>query len=130
MRLQLQTPVGSDGGPVCDCVDHSEQKSHLEETSMNSIKIALATVVCGMLTLPANAAAISGGKITSVNAEGTSFTYAKKKKRWTFRITDKTVFRVGDETGNLSDLKSGQPAKVEFQRQGSSLTVLLIGIGF
>jgi hypothetical protein len=97
---------------------------------MNSIKMVLATAVCGTLTLPANAEAISGGKITSVNPERASFTYAKRKKRWTFRITDKTVFQVGEKIGSLSDVKTGQPAKVEFQRQGASLTVLLIGIGF
>jgi hypothetical protein len=64
-----------------------------------------------MLTLTASAEAISGGKVSSVNAEGTSY-------RW------------GEKTGNLSDLKTGQPAEVEFQRQGDSLTALLIGIGF
>jgi hypothetical protein len=97
---------------------------------MNSIKAALAIVVSGMLTLPASADAISGGKVTSVAAGGTSFGYVKKRKRWTFRITDKTVFRVGEKTGNLSDLKPGQPTKVEFQRQGAAFTALLIGIGF
>jgi hypothetical protein len=98
---------------------------------MNSInKTVLAIVVSTMLTLPASAEAISGGKVTLVTAEGTSFIYAKKKKRWTFRITDKTVFRVGEKTGDLSDLKSGQPVKVKFQRQGASFTSLLIGIGF
>jgi hypothetical protein len=40
------------------------------------------------------------------------------------------VFRLEEKTGNLSDLKTGQPAKVQFQRQGASVTALLIGIGF
>jgi Cu/Ag efflux protein CusF len=97
---------------------------------MNSIKMALAILVCSMLTLPASADAISGGKVTSVNADGTKFTYVKKRKHWTFRITDKTVFRVGEKTGNLSDLKTGQPVKVEFQRRDAAFTALLIGIGF
>jgi Domain of unknown function (DUF5666) len=97
---------------------------------MNSIKTALAIVVCGMLTLPASAEVISGGKVTSVNADGKSFTYTKKRKHWTFRITDKTVFRQGENTASLSDLKTGQSAKVEFQRQGASFTALLIGVGF
>ena len=97
---------------------------------MNSIKTALAILLCSMLTLPARADAISGGKITSVNTEGASITLTKKRKHWTFRITDKTVFRVGEKTGTLSDLKTGQPVKVEFQRQGASFTALLIGIGF
>jgi hypothetical protein len=94
-------------------------------------KTVLAVIVCSMFTLPASADTISGGKITSVDAGGTSFHYAKKKKHWRFTITDKTVIRVGQKTGNLSDLKTGQPAKVEFQRQGSSLAALIIiGIGF
>jgi hypothetical protein len=97
---------------------------------MNSIKGALAIAVCCMLTLPASADAISGGKVTSINAGGTSFNYIKKRKRWTFKITDETVIRVGERTGNLSDLKPGQPIKVEFQRQGPLFTALLIGIGF
>jgi Cu/Ag efflux protein CusF len=94
-------------------------------------KTALALIVCSMFALPASAATISGGKITAVDAGGTSFNYAKKKKNWRFRITDKTVIRVGQKTGNLSDLKTGQSVKVEFQRQSGSLAALMIiGIGF
>jgi hypothetical protein len=84
-----------------------------------------------MFALPARADAISGGKITSVEAAATGLSYSKKKKHWRFRITDKTVVRVGDRTGNLSDLKSGQSVKVEYQRQGNSLAaVTIVGIGF
>jgi hypothetical protein len=93
-------------------------------------KTVLAIILCSMFALPASADAISGGKITSVNAGGTSFNYSKKNKNWTFRITDKTVIRVGKKTGNLSDLKTGQSVKVEFQRQRDSLAALIIGIGF
>jgi hypothetical protein len=100
------------------------------DTSVNSVKIALAIGVSSMLTLPASADAISGGKVTSVNSDGTSFVYVKKKKRWTFRINDKTVVRVGQETGKLSDLKTGQSVIVEFQRQGPVFTALMIGVGF
>ena len=47
---------------------------------MSSVsKAVLAIVVGSILTLPTSAESISGGKVTSVNAEGTSFTYAKKK---------------------------------------------------
>jgi hypothetical protein len=97
---------------------------------MKAIKIAFAIIVSSMLTLPANAEAISGGKVTSVNADGKSFVYTKKKKHWTFRITNETVFRQGENAVSLSDLKTGQPVKVEFQRQGASFTALLIGVGF
>ncbi len=94
-------------------------------------KTVLSIIVCSMFALPAGAATISGGKITSVDAGGTSFSYSKKKKHWKFGITDKTVIRVGDKTGNLSDLKTGQSVKVEYQRQGSALAALIIiGIGF
>ena len=93
-------------------------------------KTMLAIILCCVFALPAGAATISGGKITSVDAGGTSFNYSKKKKHWRFRITDKTVIRVGDKTGNLSDLKTGQSVKVEFQRQGNAFAALIIGIGF
>jgi Cu/Ag efflux protein CusF len=94
-------------------------------------KTVLAILMCSMFALPASAATISGGKITSVDAGGTSFNYSKKKKNWKFRITDRTVVRVGQKTGNLSDLKTGQSVKVEFQRQSGSLAALtIIGIGF
>jgi hypothetical protein len=94
-------------------------------------KTTLAIILCGMCALPASADTISGGKITSVDAGGASFSYAKKKKHLRFRITDKTVIRVGDKTGTLSDLKSGQSVKVEYQRQGNALAALIIiGIGF
>jgi len=92
-------------------------------------KTMLAIIVCSMFALPAGAATISGGKVTSVDAGGTSFSYSKKKKNWRFKITDKTVIRVG--TGSLSDLKTGQSVKVEYQRQGNALAALIIiGIGF
>jgi hypothetical protein len=97
---------------------------------MNSINKTALAIVISMLSLPASAEAISGGKVTSVSANGTSFSYAKKRRHWTFRVTDKTVVRLGKKNGNLSDLKTGQPAKVEFQRQGASFTALLIGVGF
>jgi Cu/Ag efflux protein CusF len=91
----------------------------------------LAIVLCGMCALPARADTISGGKITSVDAGGTSFNYSKKKKHWKFRITDKTVIRVGEKKATLSDLKTGQSVKVEYQRQGNALAALIIiGIGF
>jgi hypothetical protein len=94
-------------------------------------KTILAIIVCSTFALPANADTISGGKITSLDAGGTGFSYSKKKKHWRFRITDKTVIRVGDKTGNLSDLKTGQPVKVEYQRQDNSLAaMIIIGIGF
>jgi hypothetical protein len=107
------------------------QQHRLSATEISMNKTVLAIIMCSMFALPASAAAISGGKITSVDAGGTSFNYSKKKKNWRFRITDKTVIRVGQKTGNLSDLKTGQPAKVEFQRQSGSLAALIIiGIGF
>lgn len=94
-------------------------------------KTMLAIILCSMFALPARADTISGGKITSVDAGGASFNYSKKKKHWRFKITDKTVVRVGDKTGTLSDLKSGQAVKVEYQRQGNALAALIIiGIGF
>jgi len=94
-------------------------------------KTMLAIILCSVFALPASADTISGGKITSVDPGGTSFSYSKKKKHWKFRITDKTVIRVGDKAGNLSDLKSGQPVKVEYQRQGNTLAAMIIvGIGF
>jgi hypothetical protein len=96
-------------------------------------KAMLAIILCGMfaLPLPASADTVSGGKITSVDAGWTSFSYSKKKKNWRFKVTDKTVIRVGDKTGNLSDLKTGQSVKVEYQRQGNTLAALIIiGIGF
>jgi hypothetical protein len=92
---------------------------------------ALAIILSGMFALPASADTISGGKITSVDSGGKSFSYSKRKKHWRFGITDKTIIRVGDRAGNLSDLKTGQSAKVEYQRQGNSLaTMIIVGIGF
>lgn len=94
-------------------------------------KTVLAIIVGSVFALPASADTISGGKITSVNAGGTSVNYSKKNKQWKFRITDKTVIRVGGKTANLADLKAGQSVKVEYQRQGNSLAALtIIGIGF
>ncbi len=91
-------------------------------------KIVLAVILCIMFALPASADAISGGKITSVNAGGASYSW--KKKHWRFKITDMTVIRIGNKTGSLSDIKLGQSVKVEFQRQGNERLALIIGIGF
>jgi hypothetical protein len=94
-------------------------------------KAVLAIVLCSMFALPASADMISGGKVTSVGPGGKSFSYSKSKKHWKFRITDKTIIRVGDRVGNLSDLKTGQSAEVEYQRQGNWLaTMIIVGIGF
>ena len=94
-------------------------------------KTVLAIIVGSMFSLPASAGTVSGGKITSVDAGGTSLNYAKKNKHFRFRITDKTAIRVGGKTGNLADLKTGQPVKVEYQRQGNTLAALIIiGVGF
>jgi ferric-dicitrate binding protein FerR (iron transport regulator) len=94
-------------------------------------KTILMIVLCSAFVLPARADTISGGKITSVDAGGTSFSYSKKKKNWRFKVTDKTVIRVGDKTGNPTDLKTGQSVKVEYRRQDNALTALIIiGIGF
>jgi hypothetical protein len=94
-------------------------------------KAMLAIILCSVFTLPATADTISGGKITAVDAGGTSFSYSKKKKHFRFRITDKTVIRVGDKNGTLSDLKTGQSVNVEYQRQGNTLAaMIIIGIGF
>jgi hypothetical protein len=93
-------------------------------------KTVLSIIFCSIFALPASADTISGGKITSVNAGGTSVNYSKKNKQWKFRITDKTVIRVGGKTANLADLKTGQSVKVEYQRQGNSLAAtIIIGIG-
>jgi len=93
-------------------------------------KTMLAIILCTTFALPASADTISGGKITSVNTGKTSFNYSKRKRHWTFKITDTTLIRVGKKGGNLSDLRVGQPAKIEFQRQGSALAALIIGIAF
>jgi hypothetical protein len=100
------------------------------EKEIRMYKTMLAIILCTTFALPASADTISGGKITSVNAGGTTLSYSKRKKHWTFRITDATLVRVGKKTGNLSDLKTGQPAKVEFQRQGGTLAALIIGVAF
>jgi hypothetical protein len=85
---------------------------HQEAASMNSISKTVPAIAFGSLrALTASAEAISGGRITSIHAE-------------------RTIFRLGEKTGDLSDLKTGQPAKVEFQRQDDSLILLPIGIEF
>ena len=94
-------------------------------------KKMLAIILCSAFALPASADTISGGKITSVDTGGKSFHYSWRKKRWTFKTTHTTVVRVGNKIGSLSDIKAGQSAKVEFQRQGDErIAVIIIGIGF
>ena len=94
-------------------------------------KTMLAIIFCSTFALPATADTISGGKIISVDSGGKSFHYSWRMKHWTFQTTDTTVVRVGNKTGSLSDIKAGQAAKVEFQRQGDErIAVIIIGIGF
>jgi hypothetical protein len=96
--------------------------------SMN--KTTLAIMVCGMFALPASADTISGGNITSLDAGGTGLDHSKKR-HWRFRITGKAVTRIGDRNGSLSNLKTGQSVKVEYQCQANALGALIIfGIGF
>src|SRR5258708_34103141 len=63
------------------------------ETPMN--KTVLSIIVCSMFALPAGAATISGGKITSVDAGGTSFSYSKTKKKQKLGLPAKTGIAVG-----------------------------------
>jgi len=60
-------------------------------------RTVLAVIVCTMLALPGAAA---------ISAKASA---ALKRENWRFMITDKTLIRVGDKTGNLSDLKNGNP---------------------
>ena len=76
-----------------------------------SISALTAAVVFGMLLASAGAEArpfgIKEGPVVAVDQQAHTFTCQWKTRRWTYKTTDATTFRVGRRLGSWSDVKLG-----------------------
>ena len=59
------------------------------------------------------------GTIISIDEANKSFICKWQTNNWTYKTTDKTVFRVGGKTGSWSDLKVNVRVNVGFHMVGN-----------
>jgi hypothetical protein len=57
---------------------------------------------------------IRHGTVTTIDDAGKTFGCHWQTGDWTYRTTDKTVFRVGRKAGSWSDLKVGETVQVTY----------------
>jgi len=57
-------------------------------------------------------AAIIEGPVLAVDAQGGSFTCGTQANHWTYKTTDKTVFRLGKKAASFADIKVGETVRV------------------
>ena len=59
-----------------------------------------------------------GGTIMSIDDAAKTFVCEWQKNNWTYKTTDKTVFRVGQKDGAWSDLRVGATVYVAYHPVG------------
>jgi hypothetical protein len=60
-----------------------------------------------------------GGTVTARDDAARSFTAARRRRGWTYHVTDKTRFVVDGAQGAWSDVKVGTRVQVRWHRAGS-----------
>jgi hypothetical protein len=69
-----------------------------------------------------------GGTITARDDAGRSFTAVRRRRAWTYHVTDKTRFVVGGAQGSWQDVKVGTIVQVRWHRAGSRRVADVVGI--
>jgi len=69
-----------------------------------------------------------GGTVTARDDAARSFTAARRKRAWTYHVTDKTRFVVGGAQGAWSDVKVGTVVQVRWHRAGSRRVADVVAI--
>jgi hypothetical protein len=93
--------------------------------SSKSISALTAAVALGMLLASGGAEArpfrLEAGPVVAVGQQAHTFTCQWKTRRWTYKTTDATTFRVGRCLGSWSHVKLGAVvSKVRFHRDGGT----------
>jgi hypothetical protein len=69
-----------------------------------------------------------GGVVTARDDAARTFTAARRRRGWTYHVTDKTRFVVGGAEGSWSDVKVGTVVQVRWHRAGSRRVADVVGI--
>jgi hypothetical protein len=69
-----------------------------------------------------------GGTVTARDDGARTFTAARRRRTWTYHITDKTRFVVGGAQGSWADVKVGARVQVRWHRSGNQRVADIVGI--
>jgi len=91
------------------------------------VTAALAT--CSASATPAyHGSARGGGTVTARDDTARSFTAVRRRRAWTYHVTDKTRFVVGGVEGSWRDVKVGTAVQVRWHRAASKRMADVVGI--
>jgi hypothetical protein len=90
---------------------------------------AAALAVSSASAAPAyHGSARGGGTVTARDDAGRTFTARRRRRSWTYHVTDKTRFVLDGTKGSWSDVKVGAVVRVRWHRAGSQRVADVVGI--
>ena len=69
-----------------------------------------------------------GGTVTARDDAARTFTAARRRRAWTYHVTDKTRFVVDGAQGSWWDVRVGTVVQVRWHRAGSRRVADIVGI--
>jgi hypothetical protein len=69
-----------------------------------------------------------GGTVTARDDAARNFTAVRRRRAWTYQVTDKTRFLVDGAEGSWSDVRIGTVVQVRWHRAGSQRVADIVGI--
>lgn len=75
-------------------------------------------VSCASAAPAYHGSARSGGTVTARDDAARSFTAVRRRRPWTYHVTDKTRFVLGEAEGSWEDVKVGTVVHVRWRRSG------------
>ena len=92
--------------------------------------VAAATlVVPSASALPAyHGSARGGGTVTARDDAARNFTAVRRRRAWTYHVTDKTRFVVAGAEGSWGDVKVGTRVQVRWHRAGSRRVADIVSV--
>lgn len=90
---------------------------------------AATLAVSSAAALPAyHGSARGGGTVKARDDAARTFTAARRRRAWTYHVTDKTRFVIGGTEGSWSDVRVGAIVQVRWHRAGSQRVADVVGI--
>lgn len=90
---------------------------------------AAAFAVSSAAAVPAyHGSARGGGTVTARDDAARTFTAARRRRAWTYHVSDKTRFVVGGAAGSWSDVKVGSRVQVRWHRAGSRRVADIVAV--
>jgi hypothetical protein len=69
-----------------------------------------------------------GGTVTARDDAARTFTAARRRRAWTYQVTDKTRFVIDGTAGSWSDVRVGTRVQVRWHRDGDRRVADVVGI--